>query len=88
LKYITISALDLPICTWVEDHGPVHIDIIVILEIQEFFSGELSASVDDARVRDPEMKNDVLDKINGLLGANFNQGLHPDKLSKFIVPDE
>jgi hypothetical protein len=61
----------------VENHGPVHIDIIFILEIQEFFSGELSASVDDARVRDPEMKNDVLDKINGLLGANFNQGFTP-----------
>jgi hypothetical protein len=60
---------------WVGDHGLVHIDVIVITEIQECFSCELSAVVDNDRVRDPEMKNDVSDEIYGLLGANFGQGL-------------
>jgi hypothetical protein len=46
--------------------------------------GELSAIVSDDRVRDPKMKNDVLDEIYGLLGANLSQGPHLDPLSKFI----
>jgi hypothetical protein len=80
--------LDLPVCTWVGDRGPVHADVIVITEIQEFFSGELSAVVGNDRVRNPEMKNDVLDEIHDLLRANFSQGLRLDPLSKFIDHDE
>jgi hypothetical protein len=39
--------LNLPVCTRVGDRGLVHTDVIVITEIQEFFSGELSADVGD-----------------------------------------
>jgi hypothetical protein len=62
--------LDLPVCAWVGDHGPVHPDIIIIIEIQEIFPDELGAIVDDDVVRDPKIKNDVLDEIYCLLGAN------------------
>jgi hypothetical protein len=55
--------------------GPVHTDVIVITEIQEPFSGELSAIVGDDGVRDPEEQNDILDEIYSLLGANFCKGL-------------
>jgi hypothetical protein len=48
----------------------------------------VSAVVSDDRVRDPETKNDVLDEIHDLLGANFSQGLHLDPLSKFIDRNE
>jgi hypothetical protein len=54
------------------DRGPVQTDVIVVIEIQEFFSGELSDIIGNDRVRDPKMKNDVLDEIYGLLGANFS----------------
>jgi hypothetical protein len=63
-------------------------DVIVILEIQDFFLIELSAIVGEDRVRDPKMKNDILDEIYGLLGANFSQGSHLNPLSKFDGHDE
>jgi hypothetical protein len=72
----------------VGDHGPVHVDVIVIIEIQESFFGELSTIVGNDRVKDPEVKNDVLDEIYGLFGANFGQGLRLDPLSKFVDHDE
>jgi hypothetical protein len=72
----------------VGDHGPVHADVIVIIEIQESFFGELSTIVGNDRVKDPEVKNDVLDEIYGLFGANFGQGLRLDPLSKFVDHDE
>jgi hypothetical protein len=72
----------------VGDRGPVHADVIVIIEIQDFFSGELSVVVSNDRVRDPKTKNDVLDEIYGLLGANFSHGLHLDPLSKLIDRDK
>jgi hypothetical protein len=48
----------------------------------------MSAVVGDDGIGDPEMENDVLDEIHGLLGANFSQGLCLDPLSKFIDCDE
>jgi hypothetical protein len=56
----------------VGDRSLVHVDVIVITGIQEFFSGELSAVVSDDRVRNPEIENDVLDEIHGSFGANFS----------------
>jgi hypothetical protein len=48
----------------------------------------MSVALDDDRVRDPEMENDVLDEIHDLLGGNFGQGHHFDPLGKFIDRDE
>jgi hypothetical protein len=76
--------LDMPICLRVGDHGLVHMDVIVITEIQELFSCELSSIVGDDKVRDPKIENDFLDEIHGLHGANFGQGLHLDP--KFQIP--
>jgi hypothetical protein len=47
------------------------VDVVVIIEIQESFSGEMSAIVGDDRVRDPETENHVLYEIHGLHGANY-----------------
>jgi hypothetical protein len=80
--------LELPVCTQVGDRGPVHIDVIVITEIHDFFSGELSVVVSNDRVRNPKIENDVLDEIHGMFGANFSQGLRLDPLSKFIDHNE
>jgi hypothetical protein len=50
----------------------VYLDVVIISEIQELFPSELSACVDDDGVRDPEMENDVLDKIYCLHGASLS----------------
>jgi hypothetical protein len=39
--------LDLPVCTRVGYRSPVHLDVVVITEIQEFFPDELRAVVGD-----------------------------------------
>jgi hypothetical protein len=70
------------------DHNLVHMNIIVITEIQESFFSELSVIVGNDRVRDTEPKNDIMDEIYGLLGANFGQGLRFDPFSKFVNCDE
>jgi hypothetical protein len=58
----------------VGDPGQVHPYVIVIIEIQELLSGELSAVVGEDGVRDPKMENNALDKIYCVLGADLNQG--------------
>jgi hypothetical protein len=80
--------LDLPICKQVGDCGLVHPDVVIITEIQEFFLDELSVVVGDDGVRDPKMKNDVLDEIYCLHGANLSQGHHLDPLSKLVDRDK
>jgi hypothetical protein len=72
----------------VGDYGPVHADVIIITEIQNFFSSDLSVIVDDDRVRDLKTENDILDKIHSLLGANFGRGVHLDQLGEFIESNE
>jgi hypothetical protein len=78
----------LPVFIRVGDRDTIHADVIVVTEIQDFLSGEQNDVVDDDRVRDPEIENDVLDEIHGLLGANFGQGLRLDPLMKFIDHDD
>jgi hypothetical protein len=72
----------------VGDRSLVHPNVIIILEIQEFFPGELSAVVGDDRVRDLKAENDVVDEIYCLLGANICQGPRLDLLSKLIDHDK
>jgi hypothetical protein len=48
----------------------------------------LSAVVDNDRIWDSELKNDVLDEIYNIPGADFGQGLHLDALSKLINHDK
>jgi hypothetical protein len=50
----------------------VHLDAIVIIEIQELLPGELCSFVSDDGVWDDKMENNVLDKIHCLLGANLS----------------
>jgi hypothetical protein len=88
LQYHAVSTLDLPIRTWVGNHSPVHTYVIVITEIQELFSGELSLVVSDDGIRNPETENDVLDEGHNLLGTNFSQGLHLNPLSELLDYDE
>jgi hypothetical protein len=80
--------LDLPVRSWVCDRGPVHPDVVIIIEIQELFPSELSASIVDDGVRDSKTENDVLDEIHYLLGANISQGPRLDPLSQLVDHDK
>jgi hypothetical protein len=68
----------------VGDRGPVYLDVVIITEIQELLLGERSVVVSDDGVWDPEMENNVLDKIYCLVGANLSQGPCPDPLSELV----
>jgi hypothetical protein len=48
----------------------------------------LSAIVGNDGIGYPKMENDVLDKIYGLLGADFGQGFRLDPFGKLIYHDE
>jgi hypothetical protein len=56
----------------VGNHDLVHLDIVVITEIQELLPGELSTVVSDDRIWDPKAENSVLDEIYHLLGADLS----------------
>jgi hypothetical protein len=55
----------------VSHRGPVHADVIIVTKVYELFSGELSVVVSNDGIGYPKTKNVVLDKIYGLLGADF-----------------
>jgi hypothetical protein len=84
MQYHTVSSFDLPIYAWVGHGGLVHMDVVVITEVQKLLSGELSVIVSNVRIRYPEMKNDILGEIHGLSGTDFGQGLCLDPLSEFV----
>jgi hypothetical protein len=88
LQYQAVSALDLSIREWMGYHGPIHSEVVIVTEIQQFFPGELSVVVGDNGVRDPEIENDVLDEIHHLLRANLHQRPCLNPLSKLIDRDK
>jgi hypothetical protein len=88
LQYHIVSPFDLPVCAWVGHGGPVHMDVVVVVEVQNLLSGELSAIVGNDRIRYPKIENDILDEIHGLSGTDFGQGLCLDALSEFVYHDK
>jgi hypothetical protein len=70
------------------DRDPVHLDVVIITEIQEPFPDELSAIVGDDGLRDPKTENDVPDEIHCLLGSNLCQGPRLSPLSELVDRDE
>jgi hypothetical protein len=64
--------LDLSSCAWMGDHGPVHLDCCGYHINLGTFPSEMGAVVGDDGVADPEVENNILDKIYCLLGANFS----------------
>jgi hypothetical protein len=88
LQYHTVSSFDLPICAWVGHGGPIHVDVVAVVDVQKLLSGELSAILGNDRIRYPETKNDISDEIHGMSGTDFSQGLCLDPLSEFIYRDK
>jgi hypothetical protein len=58
----TVHPLDLPVCLRVGNSGPVHTDVVVVAEVEEFLPRELGAVVSDDRVGYAEEIDDVSEK--------------------------
>jgi hypothetical protein len=83
LQYQAISVLNLHIRVWVGYHGALHPDVVIVIEIQEIFPGELSVIIGYDGVGHLETENDVLDEIHRLLRADLHQGLASIHLVNF-----
>jgi hypothetical protein len=59
LQNHVVGTFYLPIGHGVGHGGPVHLDVVVLAEVQELFAGELGAVVGDDGVRDPKAMDDV-----------------------------
>jgi len=64
--------------------GPVHTDVMLIVEVQELLARELSAVVGDDDVGDPKPVNDVGEEKDGLLGADVGDGSSLDPLGELV----
>jgi hypothetical protein len=62
--------LYLPIRHGVSYDGPVHTDVVVLVEVQELLASELGAIVGDDGVRDPKAMDDVGEECHRLLGPD------------------
>jgi hypothetical protein len=71
LQYHTVSSLNLPVSSWVGHHDPIYSDVMVVTEVQELLSSELSAVIGNDRIRYPETEDDILDEIHRLLRADL-----------------
>jgi hypothetical protein len=54
-----IRPLDLPACLQVGNSRPVHTNVVVVAEVEEFLPRELGAVVGDDRVGYADVVNDV-----------------------------
>jgi hypothetical protein len=57
----------LAICPWVSHSQPEHTDVMVVVEFQEPFAGELGVVVRDDVVGNPKAMDDVGEEQRGLL---------------------
>jgi hypothetical protein len=70
LQNHTVGTLYLPIRHGVSHDGPVHLDVVILAEVQELSAGELGAIVGDDGVRDPEAMDDVGEGRHRLFGPD------------------
>jgi hypothetical protein len=70
LQNHTVGSLHLPIRHGVSYDGPVHMDVVVLTEVQELLPSELRAIVGDDGVRDPKAMDDVCKEHHRLLGPD------------------
>jgi hypothetical protein len=74
LKDHVVHSLDLPVRLLVSNNGPVHTDVVVIAEVEEFLPCELGAVVGDDRDEYAEAIDDVGEERDRLLRAGVDDG--------------
>jgi hypothetical protein len=79
-KIMPFTQLDLFVRLRVSNSGPVHTDVVVIAEVEEFLPRELGAIVGDDRVGYAEAIDDVGEERHRLLGADVDDGSSLDPL--------
>jgi hypothetical protein len=70
LQNHVVGMLYLPIRHGVSYGGPVHLDVVVLAEVQELLTSELGVVVSDDGVRDPKAMDDVGEERHRLLGPD------------------
>jgi hypothetical protein len=68
----------------VSNSRPVHTDVVVIAEVEEFLHRELGAIIGDDRVGYAESIDDFSEEQDRLLGADIDNGLGLDPLRELV----
>jgi hypothetical protein len=69
---------------WMCNGRPVHADVVVVAEFQEFSAGKLGAIVGDNGVRHSKPMDDVREKGHGLFGPEVCDRACLDPLGEFV----
>jgi hypothetical protein len=70
-------------------HGrPEHANVMVVAEIQKFFTSELGAIVRDDAVGDPKAMNNVGEELHSLLGPDAGDRVGLDPLGELVNCDK
>jgi hypothetical protein len=80
----TFHPLDLTVRLRVGNNGPVHTDVVVVAEVDEFLPHELGVVVGDDRVGYVEAIDDVGEERDRLLGADVDDGSGLDPLRELV----
>jgi hypothetical protein len=63
-------------------------DMVFIVELQEFSTDELCAIVGDDGIRNPEVVDDIREEQHRLLGLDFGDGASLDPLGELVHGNE
>jgi hypothetical protein len=72
----------------VGNNRPVHTDVVVVAEVEEFLPRELGAVVSDDRVRYTEAIDYVSEEQDRLLGVDVDDGSSLDPLQELVDRNE
>ena len=70
------------------DGGPVDPDVLLIAELNEFFTGDLRAIICDDGVRYPKAMDDVEEEQHGLLGFDHGDRSSFDPFCELVYGDK
>jgi hypothetical protein len=68
----------------VGDNRPIHTDVVIVAEVEEFIPHELGAVVSNDRVGYAEAIDDVGEERDHLLGADVDDGSGLDPLRELV----
>ena len=80
--------LDLPVRSGVRDDGPIDLDVLFIIESNEFLAGELCAIIRDDGVRYSKTMDDVEEEQHSLLGFDRGDRSSFDPFCKLLYGDK
>ena len=88
MKDYAIGTLDLAFSLGVGDCRPIHMDMVMVTEVQELLAHELCTIVGDDNIGNPKMINDVGEEQDGLLGVDVVDGSSLNPLAELVDGNE